>query len=92
MLSSPLSAGNNLIAGQTSQHPLRDYWEYLAHMFRRQPPPTDDERMSLGYRDFLQVGRTMNAVGAAVLSTKLGQPSKLGGIQLQVPLQTLTRS
>ncbi len=56
VLSSSLSAGNNLIAGQAAQHPLRDYWEYLAHLFRRQPLPTDDERMSLGYRDFLQVG------------------------------------
>ena len=86
MLSSPLPAGNNLIAGQAAQHPLRDYWEYLAHLFRRQPPPTDNERMSLGYRDFLQVGQTLKAVGAAVLSTELGQPSKLGGDQLQVPL------
>ena len=73
-----------MIAGQAAQHPLRDYWEYLAHLFRRQPPPTNDERMSLGYRDFLQVGGTMHAVGTALLSTKLGQPSKLGGVQLQL--------
>ena len=81
-----------MIAGQAAQHPLRDYWESLAHLFRRQPPPTDDERLSLGYRDFLQVGGTITAVDAAVLSTKLGQPSKLGVNQLQVPLQTLTWS
>ncbi|CAM6114727.1 unnamed protein product [Calypogeia fissa] len=37
-----------------AKHPLRPYWEYISHLYRKMDPATDQERFEIGYRDFLQ--------------------------------------
>ncbi|GJP64343.1 hypothetical protein CLOP_g21349 [Closterium sp. NIES-67] len=36
------------------KHPLRLYLEYIAHLYRKLDPLTEQERFEIGYRDFLQ--------------------------------------
>jgi len=35
-------------------HPLAVYWEYLAYLFAKLEPLSDQERLEAGYRDYLQ--------------------------------------
>eukprot|EP00899_Mesostigma_viride_P006648 jgi/Mesvir1/15985/Mv08291-RA.3 len=37
-----------------ARHPLRPYLEYVSYLYRRAPPPTDQDIFEVGYRDYLQ--------------------------------------
>eukprot|EP00271_Cylindrocystis_brebissonii_P015961 TRINITY_DN39061_c0_g1_i1.p1 TRINITY_DN39061_c0_g1~~TRINITY_DN39061_c0_g1_i1.p1 ORF type:complete len:675 (-),score=92.30 TRINITY_DN39061_c0_g1_i1:75-2099(-) len=39
---------------EAPKHPLRPYLEYIAHLYRKLDPLSDQERFEIGYRDFLQ--------------------------------------
>ncbi|KAF2580557.1 hypothetical protein F2Q68_00006639 [Brassica cretica] len=38
----------------TQRHPLRSYLDYVAYLFQKMEPLPEQERIELGYRDFLQ--------------------------------------
>lgn len=42
----------NLLA--PAKHPLRTYLEYLAYLYRKLEPLSEQERFEISYRDFLQ--------------------------------------
>lgn len=44
--------GNALVGGE--QH-LRIYHEYLSYLFRKPEPPSPQQQLEMGYRDYLQV-------------------------------------
>ncbi len=52
--SSESSANGSEDGNNFPKHPLRPYLEYIAHLYRRMEPPTEQERFEIGYRDFLQ--------------------------------------
>ncbi|GAQ92994.1 Skb1 methyltransferase [Klebsormidium nitens] len=37
-----------------TRHPLRLHLEYIAHLYQKIPPPSEQDRFEAGYRDFLQ--------------------------------------
>lgn len=48
------TSSNGWDDGSSVENPLRPYLEYIAHLYRRVEPPSEQERFEIGYRDFLQ--------------------------------------
>ncbi|KAJ7518054.1 hypothetical protein O6H91_21G052500 [Diphasiastrum complanatum] len=48
------SNGNCSEDAANARHPLKPYLEYIAYLYRRMEPPTEQERFEMSYRDFLQ--------------------------------------
>eukprot|EP00850_Spirogloea_muscicola_P006972 SM000034S12726 [mRNA] locus=s34:430977:437706:+ [translate_table: standard] len=44
----------NRVELMVPKHPLRPYLEYVAHLYRKLEPLSEQERFEMGYRDFLQ--------------------------------------
>ncbi|XP_004501256.1 protein arginine N-methyltransferase 1.5-like [Cicer arietinum] len=45
---------HNYSVADLQRHPLRQYLEYVGHLYQKLDPLPDQERFELGYRDFLQ--------------------------------------
>eukprot|EP00850_Spirogloea_muscicola_P005195 SM000023S07651 [mRNA] locus=s23:659320:666064:- [translate_table: standard] len=45
---------DNRVELMVPKHPLRPYLEYVAHLYRKLEPLSEQERFEMGYRDFLQ--------------------------------------